>query len=186
MRILMQRLLARIVFAIALAAVGAWALPALAEGDSSEKSEKSEKPEKAETDSKSEKSEGGEGGEEGGKKDDKDVTGGRFAGDPIYVHITPLVLPVISDQGLEQIVTVIIDVEVNSYDVAEKMHTNMPRVKDTLMRALYGGLGKGNLRDGKLVNVNKIKAKTTAALTEVLGPGAVKEVLVQGVGQRIF
>jgi flagellar basal body-associated protein FliL len=165
---------------IGLMAVSVWALPALAaeeEGSSAEKSDKGESGDKAE------KSEGG--GEEGKKKSD-DVSGGRFAGDPIYVHITPMVLPVISEQGLEQIITVIIDVEVKDYDIAEKMHTNMPRVKDTLMRALYGGLGRGSLRDGKLVNVNKIKAKTTAALNEALGDGAVREVLIQGVGQRMF
>ncbi len=128
-----------------------------------------------------------EGGEEGAKpkKGSEDVSGGRFAGDPVYVHITPMVLPVISDQGVEQLVTIIIDVEVKDFDVADNMHTNMPRVKDALMRALYGGLGQGSLRDGKLVNVNRVKSRASAALHEVVGDG-IRDVLVQGIAQRML
>lgn len=133
---------------------------------------------------KSAKDEGGEGGEKK-KKGDEDISGGRFAGDPIYVHIAPMILPIISNQGAEQLVTVIIDVEVKDFDAADKMHTDMPKVRDALMRALYGGLGQGSLRNGKLVDVAKVKEKASAALREVMGDG-VKQVLVQGVSQRIL
>jgi flagellar basal body-associated protein FliL len=179
----MQKVLTRIFLITALAAVSVWALPVLAaeeEGASGPKSEKAESGEKSAKD---------EGGEEGGKKKkkgDEDVSGGRFAGDPVYVHITPLVLPVISAQGVEQLVTVIIDVEVKDFDTADNMHTNMPRVKDALMRALYGGLGQGSLRNGKLVDVNKVKVRATAALNEVIGEGGIREVLIQGIAQRML
>lgn len=129
------------------------------------------------------KSEGGEEGEK--KKSSPDVSGGRFAGDPVYVHITPMIMPVITDQGVEQLVTVIIDVEVKDFDTADMMHTKMPKIKDALMRALYGGLGQGTLRDGKIADVKKIKAKATAALTDVVGDG-IKEVLIQGISQRML
>lgn len=119
------------------------------------------------------------------KKKNTDVTGGRFAGDPIYVHISPMVLPIITESGVEQLVTVIIDVEVKDIDTADTMHSNMPRVKDALMRALYGGLGQGTLRTGKLVNINKLKTRATTALTDVIGDG-VREVLIQSVSQRML
>lgn len=127
-------------------------------------------------------------GEEGASKPkgSKDVSGGRFAGDPVYVHLAPMVLPVISDAGVEQIVTLQIDVEVKDFDVADAMHSNMPRVMDALMRALYGGLGRGNLRQGKLVDVTKVKTKATAALDEAVPGGGVLNVLIQGVSQRML
>ena len=120
------------------------------------------------------------------KGGDEDVSGGRFAGDPIYVHISPMVLPVINDSGVEQLVTIIIDVQVKDFDAADNMHANMPKVMDALMRALYGGLGQGVLRNGKLVNVGKIKNKAVGAVGEVIGPENVRDVLVQGVSQRML
>jgi flagellar basal body-associated protein FliL len=125
-----------------------------------------------------------EGGEKGKKSED--VSGGRFAGDPVYVHIAPMVLPVISDAGVEQLVTIVIDVEVKDFDVADNIHSNMPKIMDALMRGLYGGLGQGSLRNGKLVDVSKVKAKATSALQAVVGEGGIKNVLVQGVSQRML
>ncbi len=119
------------------------------------------------------------------KPSDKDVSGGRFVGDPVYVHLAPMVMPIISDEGLEQTVTLLIDVQVKDFDVADQVQSNMPKVMDALMRALYGGLGKGYLRNGKMIDVTKLKARATTALTDVVGPGIV-EVLVEGVSQRMF
>ena len=121
------------------------------------------------------------------KKDGaEDVSGGRFAGDPIYVHIAPMVMPVINDKGVEQLVTLILDVQVKDFDAADAMHSNMPRVQDALMRALYGGLGQGTLRNGKLVDVTKVKNKAVAAVGEVIGADNVRDVLVQSVSQRML
>jgi flagellar basal body-associated protein FliL len=125
-----------------------------------------------------------EGGDKGKKPDG--VSGGRFAGDPVYVHIAPMVLPVISDAGVEQLVTIVIDVEVRDFDVADNLHSNMPKVMDALMRGLYGGLGQGSLRNGKLVDVTKVKNKATAALQTIIGDDGIKNVLVQGVSQRML
>ena len=41
----------------------------------------------------------------------------------------------------------------------------MPRVVMRLMGGLYGGLGQGSLRNGKLVDVTKVKAKATEPST---------------------
>ena len=136
-------------------------------------------------------------GKDGDKKDEgdekskskdgpKDVSGGRFAGDPVYVHLAPMVLPIITDDGVEQLVTFQIDIEVKDFDVADHIHTIMPRVVDSLMRSLYGGLGQGTLRRGKLVDVTKIKAKATTAINEVVGADGVRDVLIQGVAQRML
>jgi flagellar protein FliL len=130
----------------------------------------------------------GEGGEEGGgkKKGPKDVTGGRFAGDPIYIHMDPIILSVITRTGVEQIVTIQLALEIQDLDVADDIHRNMPRVKDALMQALYGGLGNGDLRGGNMVDVAKVKTKTMAAMNNLLGTGKAKDVLIEGVSQRMF
>lgn len=119
------------------------------------------------------------------KKGEDDVSGGRFAGDPVYVHLSPMVMPIITDNGAEQLVTFTIDIQVKDFDTADNIHSNMPRVVDALMQALYGGLGQGSLRNGKMVDVAKIKAKATEAITSVIGDG-IKDVLIQGVSQRML
>ena len=120
------------------------------------------------------------------KKGPKDVTGGKFAGDPIYVHISPMILPVINENGVEQLVTIIIDVEVKDFDAADQMHSHMPRVMDALMRKLYGGLGTGVLKNGKLADVSKVKSKALDAVAEVIGAENVREILVQSISQRML
>jgi flagellar basal body-associated protein FliL len=142
------------------------------------------------------KAEGGEhggGGHGEGKKDDKkkdegenDVTGGRFEGDPVYVHIAPMVMPIINDHGVEQLVMLTLDIEVKDFDAANEVRARMPKIRDALMRKLYGGLGSGNLRNGKLIDVTKIKAKALTAITDVVGKDNVRDVLVQGVSQRML
>ena len=124
------------------------------------------------------------GGEGGAAKKPADVSGGRFAGDPVFVHLDPMVLPIITDDGAEQLVTLQIAVQVKNFDVADSVHTNMPLVRDALMRALYGGLGNGTLRNGSLVDVTKIKSKATAALDTVIGADNIRDVLVEAVAQR--
>jgi flagellar basal body-associated protein FliL len=125
----------------------------------------------------------GEGGEEK-KSVPKDISGGRFAGDPVYVHLSPMILPVITDTGAEQIVTLQITIEVKDFDAADTVHTNMPKVMDALMRGLYGGLGNGDLRNGQLIDVTKIKAKATTALGEAVGADNIRDVLIEAVAQR--
>ena len=126
-------------------------------------------------------------GEGGGdkKKGDGVVTGGRFAGDLIYVHLEPIVLPLINESGAEQIFTVIIDLQVKDFDAADTLHSNMPRVRDTMMRVLYGGLSDGSLRIGRhMIDVIKVKARIGAALEKTMGAKLVDDVLIQDIAQR--
>ncbi|MDD3287873.1 MAG: hypothetical protein PHX43_02545 [Alphaproteobacteria bacterium] len=131
-----------------------------------------------------EKAEGGGKAEGDKKKKDEGISGGRFAGDPMYVHIPPFILPVVTDKGAEQIVTLMVDLKVKDGWSAEKIHDNMPRIKDAMMQALYGGLGDGALRNGVLVDVSRIREKIFEAVTGVMGPGLIEEVLIQAIAQR--
>ncbi len=132
--------------------------------------------------SEGEKSEKGE----SKKKSGEEITGGRFAGDPIYVHIAPMTLPIISEDGVEQIVSLIISVHVKDLETANTLHRNTPRVTDSLLRHLYGGLDEGTLRKGKLVNLPKIKKKAIEAIGEIVEPDKILDVLIEGVAQRML
>ncbi len=120
----------------------------------------------------------------GGKEEN--VIGGRFKNDPIYVHIPPLIMPIINERGVEQLVTLLVDVEVRDFNAAALLQSNMPRVIDSLLQHLYGKLGEGNLKDGKLVNVVKIKKEAISAVSKVIGADKIHDVLLQGVAQRML
>lgn len=120
------------------------------------------------------------------KKGEVGVTGGRFAGDPVYVHLQPIILPIITDRGAEQIVTMIIDLQTATFELATEMHTNMPRLKDAILQALYGGLGDGSMRNANMLDLEKVKFHIKKTLNQVFGEGAVLEVLMQAIAQRRF
>jgi len=129
--------------------------------------------------------------EEGNKEEkkegeDSDISGGRFEGDPIYVHIKPIVIPVINDNGVEQLVSLILDIHVKDSNAADSLHKNMPRVVDALYRYLYGSLEDGSVKNGKLVNVTKIKNRAILAVSEIAGKENIVDVLVQAVSQRML
>lgn len=124
--------------------------------------------------------------EKGEEKGAEEITGGRFSGDPIYVHIRPMVLPVINEEGVQQIVSLILAIHVKDQKTAERLHKNMPRVIDALYRDLYGALGEGALTDGKMANIRKIKNKSVQAISGLVGRENVVDVLVQAVSQRML
>lgn len=126
----------------------------------------------------------GEGEGEDTKKAPADVSGGRFAGDPVYVHLSPMILPVITDTGAEQIVTLQITIQVTDFNAADEVHSNMPKVMDALMRNLYGGLGNGDLRNGQLIDVSRVKSKAITALGQAIGAENIRDVLIEAVAQR--
>lgn len=133
------------------------------------------------------KAEGEGGGEEGGKKKKggfEVITGGKFAGDPVYVHLQPVILPIISDAGAEQIITMLIDLETKDFETASKMHANMPRLKDAIIQALYGGLADGSMRNANALDIAKIKQNILNLTNRVFGEGSVHDVLIQAVAQR--
>ncbi|MDD4615546.1 MAG: hypothetical protein PHW76_00265 [Alphaproteobacteria bacterium] len=125
-------------------------------------------------------------GKKNEKKEDEEVSGGRFEGDPIYVHIKPLILPVINDDGVEQIVSLVLDVHVKDTETADLLRKDMPRVVDALLRHLYGSLDTGALSKGKLVNIGKLKKNAILAISEIVPRHQIVDVLVQGVSQRML
>ena len=122
-------------------------------------------------------------------KDAKDKKGGGSglhfgSNDQPYVHVDPIVLPLINGNGAEQLITAVIDLQVKNYDAVDHIHDNMPRVRDAIVQALYSGVGDGSLLIGGMIDVVKAKARVLAALEKALGPDVVTAVLVQEIAQR--
>ena len=103
---------------------------------------------------------------------------------PLFVTIDNLHIPIIGDDGPEQLLSLIVSLEVKDLPTAENVRVRTPRLADAYMRALYGALYRGSIRNGTLVDVTKVKRKLEVATEEVLGPNIVRNVLVQAVAQR--
>lgn len=132
---------------------------------------------------------GGHGGEskpaeKKGEDSGEGVTGGKFEGDPAYVRLQPVIFPIISDRGAEQIVTLLIQLQSKDFDTATKMHEKMPKLKDAILQALYGGLSDGKMRNAYMLDLEKIKANIKSTVNRVFGEGSVVDVLIQAVAQR--
>ncbi len=127
-----------------------------------------------------------DGKKEAQSQEDGEIFGGRFEGDPIYVRIKSLILPVINEEGVEQLVTLALDIRVKDAETADTLNKNMPRVIDALLRTLYGGLEDGSLKKGKLVNLGKIKAKAIKAVSEIVNRDKIVDVLIEGITQRML
>lgn len=130
----------------------------------------------------------GEGKEEGGKKKEgpEEVSGGRFEGDPVYVHMQPLTLPVINNRGAEQLVTLVVDLQTKDFDTATLMHEAMPRLKDAILRGLYEGFANGKLKNGPMIDLEKVKKNIKLTSNGAFGEGSVLDVLIQAIQQRKF
>lgn len=132
------------------------------------------------------KSEEGHGGESK-KKDEGEpqaITGGRFDGDPIYVHMQPVILPIITERGVEQLVTMLVDLQTKDFDKATELHEHMPRLKDAVLGALYGGLSDGDLRRSNALDLERIKEEIKLHTNRLFGADSVLNVYIQAVAQR--
>jgi len=105
-------------------------------------------------------------------------------GEPVYVHLKPIILPIISDYGAEQLVNLIIDLEMKDFDTAMMLNNNRPRLNDAIIRGLYGGLADGSMRNASALDITKIKKKIRDVVDETFGEGIVKDVLLQDLAQR--
>jgi len=118
------------------------------------------------------------------KKEAASITGGQYEGDPVYLHLAPLILPVINDYGAQQIVTMLVDLHIKNREKAEEMQKQMPKIKDAMLQGLYGSLSDGSVRNGNALDIIKIKDNLQTTLNRVFEEGAVEEVLIQAVSQK--
>lgn len=101
-----------------------------------------------------------------------------------YHEMKPFVLPIITDKGLTQQVTIVVSLEV-PYDHKEEVATMEPKLTDAYLQELYGALGNGEaFMIGKVLNVAAVKEKIAKTTTRVLGEEKIHDVLLQVVQQQ--
>jgi flagellar basal body-associated protein FliL len=103
-----------------------------------------------------------------------------------YIRLNPMVLPVINEHGVTEIVSMLIALEVSDQRAIESVNGIIPRLNDAIVRALYGQIDKSIYRNGRFLDINKLKTKLEVVTDKTLGKGFVKNVLIQGVNQRAY
>ena len=103
---------------------------------------------------------------------------------PVYVRFNPLQLPLIGDDGIEQVIDIIVALEVPDQAAADLVIAMAPRLNDAILRDLYGVLHTSRVMRNGIVNVSAIKQRIVAVAQDLMGEEVVSDALVQGVAQR--
>lgn len=102
----------------------------------------------------------------------------------LFVELNPIILPIIDAEGVSQVVTLIVSLEVDSQEKADYVTALTPRLKDAFIQDMYGVLNRKAAMDGGVVKVDQLKARLNKISTKVLGEDKINSVLLQVVNQR--
>lgn len=101
-----------------------------------------------------------------------------------YMEMKPLTLPIITDQGLTQQVSLIVSLEI-PYGKKAEVEGMTPRLADAYLQDLYGALGKGNaMMVNNVIDIQAVKKRLTHVTYKVLKEDQVHDVLLQVLQQR--
>ena len=101
-----------------------------------------------------------------------------------YVKIPALILPVIGDNGVEQIVSIVVLIEATSKESADSINEAAPRINDAFITELYGSLDRRERMKNGLLDVVYLKQRMTELAVKITGPDKIKDILIQGVSQH--
>lgn len=101
-----------------------------------------------------------------------------------FVKLEPLILPIIDDVGVTQVVTLVVVLEVNGAEAADKAKMYSPRLKDAFIQDMYGVLNRKASLEGGVIKVDQLKARLNRVTNKVLGENQVNQVLLQVVQQK--
>ncbi|MCC6598911.1 MAG: flagellar basal body-associated FliL family protein [Alphaproteobacteria bacterium] len=118
-----------------------------------------------------------------GKKEKHAKKGGH--GEKIeFVKLDPLVLPIVDGDGISQIISLVIALEVPDAASKSEVEALIPRLKDAYIQEMYGLLNKHAAVKGGVLQVGYIKGKLSRVSATVLGEENFSDVLLQVVEQR--
>lgn len=101
-----------------------------------------------------------------------------------FVQMSPLVLPILDKNGVSQIISLVISIEVKDEVLAKEVERLTPRLKDAYIQDMYGVLTKQAAMTGGVVQVGYIKNRLNQVTAKVMGKNRVNDVLLQVVQQR--
>lgn len=101
-----------------------------------------------------------------------------------FVEMDPIILPIIDAEGVSQVVTLVISLEVVGEKNAEYALQLSPRLKDAYIQDMYGVLNRKASMEGGVIKVEELKERLNRISTRVLGESKINDVLLQVVNQR--
>ncbi len=101
-----------------------------------------------------------------------------------YVRLDPLLLPIIDEDGVQQVVSMVVAIEVDGVFNADKVKAMKPKLTDAYIQEMYGALNKHAAFKGGVIQVVMIKEKLNQITHKVMGDDISTEVLLQVVQQR--
>lgn len=114
------------------------------------------------------------------------IIGGKIDGDPLYVGMKPLLLPMITDRGAQQLVILKISLQVKGVSAAVEVQKVMPRIRSAILEEIYGGLGDGSLRRGNTLDIVAIKKRIGHTLKKMPQSENIVDILIQDLSQRVL
>ncbi len=101
-----------------------------------------------------------------------------------FVELEPMVLPIIDDSGIQQLITLVVVIEVDSEENAKQVKDLSPRLKDAFIQDMYGVLNRKASLEGGVLRVDRLKKRLTKVSAKVLGEDNANQVLLQVVQQN--
>lgn len=101
-----------------------------------------------------------------------------------FVELDPLVLPIVDKDGVSQVVSLVIAIEVEDAEAKTRVESLTPRLKDAYIQDMYGVLNKHAALKGGVIQVSMLKDRLHKISTHVLGEDGFSDVLLQVVQQR--
>jgi hypothetical protein len=100
----------------------------------------------------------------------------------LFVELSPLILPVINEYGVTQVISLVVAVEVDSQEKADKVTKFQPRLTDAYLSDLYGTFS--HKIDNGIVPIAYLKERLNLMSAKVLGEHVINDVLVQVMQKR--
>jgi flagellar FliL protein len=101
-----------------------------------------------------------------------------------FVELDPLILPIIDKDGVSQVVSLVVALEVPDAAKKEEVKKLAPLLKDAFIQDMYGELNQQMAVKGGVIQVAVIKERLSKISIKVLGKDSVNGVLLQVVQQR--
>lgn len=118
------------------------------------------------------------------KEKEAKKSGGHGEAGAAFVELDPLVLPIVDSEGVTQVISLVVALEVPSEEAKKEVEAVMPRLKDAFIQEMYGVISKEAALKGGVLQVGYLKERLNEISTHVLGEDMFSGVLLQVVQQR--
>ena len=110
---------------------------------------------------------------------------GAALGDEIlYVHLNPIIVPILSDTGSTQIITLVVAIEVPNDESVAMVERNRIRLTDAFLTDMYGVLDKNRLIKNGYIDIERVKSRLNKISKRVVGEESISGVMLEAVQQR--